>query len=152
MITNALPGEPSSSYERLDAQIAWYDHKSRGAQSAFKTTKLIEIGCAALVPLFATSNGMVTGACGVIVVVIEALQQINQWQQNWITYRSTCEALRHEKYSYLGSSGVYDGLDPVAARKTLVDRVEALVSTEHAKWQSRQEFRFDGARPIEKKA
>jgi hypothetical protein len=65
---------------------------------------------------------------------------LNQWQHNWITYRSTCEALRHEKYSYIARSGSYGDLDNESAKKTLVERVESLVSTEHAKWITRQEF------------
>jgi hypothetical protein len=85
-------------------------------------------------------NGIVAAALAGVVLVLEAAQQLNQWQSNWITYRSTCEALRHEKYSYLGRSGVYDNLKNQDAKKTLVERVEALVSTEHAKWISRQEY------------
>ena len=91
-------------------------------------------------PLTALWNGWVTAAIGVGAVVLEGLQQLNQWQHNWITYRSTCEALRHEKYSYLGRSGSYDGMDDTEAFKALVERTEALISTEHAKWISRQEY------------
>jgi Protein of unknown function (DUF4231) len=66
------------------------------------------------------------------------MQQLFQWHQLWITYRSTCEALRHEKYSYLGRTGEYEGVDDNAATKVLIERVESLVSTEHSKWVSRQ--------------
>jgi hypothetical protein len=77
---------------------------------------------------------------GCVVIVFEALQQINQWQHNWITYRSTCEALRHEKYSYLGRSGPYKNMDDITAKQALVERIESLISTEHSKWISRQEY------------
>ena len=55
---------------------------------------------------------------------------------SWITYRSTCESLKHEKYVYLGKAGPYAG--SADAHAVLADRIEALVSQEHAKWASGQ--------------
>lgn len=80
---------------------------------------------------------IIAAADGAIIVVLEAVQQLNQWQHNWVTYRSTCEALRHEKYTYLGRVGPYDDIDDTATRKVLVARVESLISTEHSKWVGR---------------
>lgn len=132
--------EPDSGYARLEQQIRWYDAKSGKSQRWFKRVKVAQFGLAAFVPVTATWNGWVTAALGAGAVILEGLQQLNQWQHNWITYRSTCEALRHEKYSFLGRSGSYDGLTDEQARKALVERTEALISTEHAKWISRQEY------------
>ncbi|TXH84820.1 MAG: DUF4231 domain-containing protein [Rhizobium sp.] len=134
--------EPDSGYARLEQQIRWYDSKSGSAQKWYKRVKFIEFLASGLVPLTAltSAHGAVTAVIGAIAVVLEGLQQLNQWQHNWITYRSTCEALRHEKYSFLARSGSYDGMSDDDAKKVLVERVESLVSTEHAKWISRQEF------------
>jgi hypothetical protein len=56
----------------------------------------------------------------------ESFQQLFQYQQNWITYRSTCESLKHEKYLYLSAAGSYaNALRPQAL---LSERVEGLVS------------------------
>jgi hypothetical protein len=140
MITNGADDEPDSGYPRLEQQIRWYDSKSGEAQRLFKNVKIAQVVFGAFVPLTALWNGWVTASLGVAVVVLEGLQQLNQWQHNWITYRSTCEALRHEKYSYLGRSGPYDGMNDEEARKALVERTESLISTEHAKWVSRQEY------------
>ena len=137
---NAAAEEPDSGYPRLETQIGWYDAKSQRAQFLYKRVKLVEFVCGALVPLMANIHGTVTAILGAIVIVLEGLQQLNQWHHNWITYRSTCEALRHEKYSYMARSGAYDGLGPTSAKKTLVERIEGLISTEHAKWTSRQEY------------
>ena len=126
--------EPDSGYERLEQQIRWYDTKSGQAQKYFKNVKVAEFVLSAIVPFTATWNGWVTGAVGLGALLLEGLQQLNQWQHNWITYRSTCEALRHEKYAYLGRSGSYDGMTDEEAKKALVERTEALISTEHAKW------------------
>lgn len=132
--------EPDSGYPRLESQIAWYDTRSGQAQKYYKWIKITEIICAACVPIFAQIDGIVTSCFGGAILVLEALQQINQWQHNWITYRSTCEALRHEKYSFLGGSGPYKDLDGTTAKQALVERIESLISTEHSKWISRQEY------------
>jgi hypothetical protein len=136
----ATEEEPDSGYKRLESQIRWYDRRSGQAQFRYKFLKIIEVGCAALVPLVSQIDGIFTAMLGVAVIIFEALQHINQWQHNWITYRSTCEALRHEKYSYLGRSGPYKDMDDVVAKQALVERIESLISTEHSKWISRQEY------------
>jgi hypothetical protein len=64
------------------------------------------------------------------------VQQLNQYHNKLITYRSTAEALKHEKYLYLGNAGPYAAVNPKAL---LTERVESSVSQEHAKWASSQE-------------
>jgi Protein of unknown function (DUF4231) len=74
---------------------------------------------------------------GATIALLEGLQQLNQYHQNWITYRSTAEALKHEKYLFLSTAGPYAAAsDPKAM---LAEHIESLVSQEHAKWASSQE-------------
>lgn len=124
--------------ERLEDQIGWYDRKSNSNQRTFKWMKVIEILAAALVPLFAGFNRpWLAGGSGALIAILEGLQQLNQYHFNWITYRSTCESLKHEKYLYLAKAGPYGGaVDP---HTLLAERIESLVSQEHAKWASGQE-------------
>jgi hypothetical protein len=95
---------------------------------------------AALVPVLAAASGVdrwILGAMGAAIVVLEGVQQLQQHEQNWITYRSTCEALKHEKYLFQAGAGPYAAaLRPEAL---LADRVEGLVSQEHARWTSSRE-------------
>jgi hypothetical protein len=126
--------------ERLEDQIAWYDKKSLSNQRIFKRVKILEIVVAALIPLISglkiPAVVRVTGGMGVLITIMEGLLHLNQYQQNWIAYRSTCESLRHEKYVYLGQASPYaTAADPHAL---LAERVESLVSQEHAKWASAQ--------------
>jgi hypothetical protein len=125
--------------QRLEEQITWYDRKSVYNQRVFKTLKTIQIVSGALVPLFAGFGAPtpLTGSLGVIIVVLEGLQQLNQYQQCWVNYRSTCEALRHEKYLYLAHAGPYK--NPTKRLAMLAERIEGMVSQEHAKWVSAQE-------------
>jgi Protein of unknown function (DUF4231) len=124
--------------ERLEDQIGWYDRKSNSNQRTFKWMKVVEILAAALVPLFAGFKlPWFAGGSGALIAILEGLQQLNQYHFNWITYRSTCESLKHEKYLYLAKAGPYGGaVDP---HTLLAERIESLVSQEHAKWASGQE-------------
>ena len=124
---------------RLEDQIGWYDKKSAYCQRMFKTLKLLTMTAAAFIPLFAglDAPSWATGALGALVVVLEATQQLNQYHANWIAYRSTAEALKHEKHLHLALAGPYaDVANPDAL---LAERVEGLVSQEHAKWVSAQQ-------------
>jgi hypothetical protein len=124
---------------RLEDQIAWYDLKSMSCQRIFKGIKTIEIVAAAFIPFLAAAKELpwsrwLTGGLGVMITVFEGILQLGQYQQNWITYRSTCESLKHEKYLYLGKAGPYTSSPD--AHALLAERVESLVSQEHAKWAS----------------
>ena len=137
--SNVLETDPVM--ERLEDQIVWYDRKSQTNQRTFKLIKVVEILAAAMIPLLAAINlsqvRWVTGGLGVLITILEGLLQLNQYQQNWIAYRSTCESLRHEKYIFLGHAAPYAGSpDP---RALLAERVESLVSQEHAKWVAAQQ-------------
>jgi len=132
-----VTGNPT--LERLEDQIAWYDRKSMENQRWFKRSKVAAIVAAAIIP-FAAGIGapaFLTGGLGVFIVVLEGLQGLNQYQNNWTTYRSTCEELKHEKYLWLAKAGPYASAENPDA--LFAERVESLISREHAKWVSARE-------------
>ena len=127
--------------QRLEDQIAWYDRHSTSNQRTFKRIKVIEILSAATIPFLAAFKfsfiPILTAGLGVLITVLEGMLHLNQYHQNWIAYRSTCESLKHEKYTYLGKAAPYANVpDPHAL---LAERIESLVSQEHAKWASVQQ-------------
>jgi len=132
------PGQ-DVTLDHLQDQIEWYDRKSGHNQRFFKWLKFLTIAAAAFVPFLAKVDGMswVTAGLGVFIVVLEGLQQLNQYHSNWISYRSTCEALKHEKFLYLAEAGPYASAND--AHALLAERIESLISQEHAKWASTQE-------------
>ncbi|HMH11849.1 MAG TPA: DUF4231 domain-containing protein [Edaphobacter sp.] len=140
-MTQEAIGSIDPIMERLEQQITWYDTKSIYNKKAYKLIKVVEIIAAALIPLIASLNlpyhtNVITGALGVLITVLEGLIHLNQYPQNWTAYRSTCEALRHEKYVYLAKAAPYAGVADSYA--LLAERIESLVSQEHAKWASVQ--------------
>jgi phosphate/sulfate permease len=127
--------------DRLEDQLRWYSKKSRQNQRCFKWLKVIEIVAAALIPFAAGfwSDARIAGVLGVIVVILESIQGLYQFQQNWTSYRSTTEGLKHEKFLWEAKAGPYKDLDNPTLEALFAERVEALISTEHAKWVSYQE-------------
>ncbi len=144
----------SKSYgmsERLEDQIVWYDGKSISNQRWHKTLSVVELLAAVGIPISAGADApsLLLGVLGGLIVVIRGLETLNQYQHNWIVYRSTCEALKHEKYLRSARAGPYaEAAKPDAL---LAERVESLISNEHAKWvvgreKAKNEFRGDTAR------
>ena len=121
---------------RLDNQLAWYDRKSRLNQRLYKILKAVTIVSAAVIPVLTTSGvkygAQIAAGLGVLIAVLEGLQQLNRYQSNWSSYRSTAASLEHEKYLYLAQAGPYLKADNPHA--LLAERVESLVSQENAKW------------------
>jgi Protein of unknown function (DUF4231) len=124
--------------DRLEDQLAWYQAKSGHNKRWYQSLKVGQIVVAAAIPAVAAAGASagVAGALGAVVVVLEGLQQVFQFQQNWIAYRSTAEALNHEKFLFLASAGPYSQADRREA--LLAERVEALVSQERAAWAETQ--------------
>lgn len=139
--------QPDFAMERLEDQINWYDKKSGYSQKMFKTMKTMTIIVSLTIPLFAafasyrSTDGkliaLIAGVLGALIALLEAIQQLNQYHNNWIAYRSTAEALKHEKYLFLSNAGPYAAA--ANAKMLLAERVESSVSQEHAKWASSQE-------------
>jgi len=130
--------QPDPTWERLEDQLAWYDSKSARAQRDYKRVKIIELVVAAAVPVLAGLNvrPAITASAAAVVVVLEGLQQLYQWHTNGTQYRSTAEALKHEKYLYQAQAGPYLDGD---RHRTLAERLEGLISQEHAKWTQGQQ-------------
>jgi Protein of unknown function (DUF4231) len=145
-----IPQGDDPTWDRLVDQIGWYDRKSILYQKIYKRIKITEIVAAAAIPFLSALNisqagnvqaghliSWTIGCLGVLITILEGVLQLNQYQQNWIAYRSTCEGLRHEKYTYLAKAAPYK--DTPDSHALLAERVESLVSQEHAKWASIQE-------------
>ena len=136
--TTAQPDDPILA--RLNDQLSWYSAKSRAARRTFKRIKVTEIIGAALIPAlsghswprFPSLLAYIIGALGVLITILEGLLHLNQYQENWSSYRNTAESLKHEKFLFLAKAGPYaTAADPRAA---LAERVEALISQENTQW------------------
>jgi len=142
---------------RLEDQIQYYDTKASKCQRQYKRIKLTEIIAAALIPFLSALHfsdaklhfpfaavvsltavvGTLTAFLGVLITILEGMLQLQRYQHIWVTYRATCEALKHEKYTYIAKAGVYAKLDD--PRALLAERIETIGSQENTKWTSLQQ-------------
>lgn len=122
---------------RLEDQIDWYDKKSQDAQWWFKRLRIVEIISAASIPLIAGFAiepfpvTLVVALLGALIAIISTSISLNQFQENWIEYRTTCESLKHEKFLYLTKAEPYQDEESFSL---FVQRVESLISKENSAW------------------
>ena len=130
----AVPAPPDDpTWNRLEDQLTWYSTSSRKNQRYYKWLKLLEIAIAASLPVVTAVHSpvWVTGGLAALIVILEGVQHIYQFQEHWITYRSTAEALKRERYLYLAGAGPYAGGD---RHRILAERLEGVISQENAGW------------------
>jgi hypothetical protein len=122
---------------RLEDQINWYSGKSSHCQKRYKTLRVVEIISASLIPLLSgfgdkvPHGPWVIGFLGVVIAICTAIAGLFKYHENWIQYRSTSEALKHEKYLFLTRVAPYDG---EGRFPNLVQRIESLISNENSTW------------------
>ena len=125
------------TFDRLEDQISWYDRNSGKNKKYYVRLKICTMVFAAAIPVGATRWPVGAGILGALIVVIEGIQQLYTYHANWQTYRSTSESLKHEKFLYLAQAGQYT--NPATAHVLLAEKIESLVSQEHARWAGDQE-------------
>ena len=129
--------EESYLSDRVENQIAWYDDKSQLAQRRFKLLRGFEVIAAATIPLVAGFGkepfpvSLFVGVLGTSIAIASTIISLNQYQENWTEYRTTCESLKHEKFLFLTKAEPYDKEEPFLL---FVQRVEGLISKENSSW------------------
>lgn len=126
------------AWHRLEDQLQWYDSRSTRCQGRYKSLKFVQISLAVLIPVLShldpESAKWATSVAGALIAVLEGIQHMNQYSTLWVTYRSTAERLKHEKFLFLSEAGPYKGQVEKERLIALAERVEEHVSTEHANW------------------
>lgn len=131
-------GEKDRALSELEELITFY-HNSSGRNMAFyRTIKVLQLVAAALVPVVAGLgvSAWITGTLGSLIVVLEGTQQLFQYHEYWISYRTACEALRSERFLYETRAGRYR-LES-ESQVLLAEQIEAIRSQEVKRWASRQ--------------
>ena len=135
---------------RYNAQLQFYSNKSALNQKRYKKYQWILIILSASTPVLAALSGPSLGltekiplagpSLQVLLIVISAVVAILttglktfDYQQLWITYRSTYEKLKPEIHYYHFSVGPY-GVKGVDKETLFVTRVEAILGAEHMQW------------------
>ena len=126
---------------RVPDQINWFDGKSAKNKANYHGLKVTEIILALFIPFLAgyidaddSPLKLVIGVLGVAVAAITGIITLKKFQENWIEYRTTAEALKLEKHLFLAKTGPYkDQNDPYPF---FVDRFEDIIAKSTKKWVS----------------
>jgi hypothetical protein len=131
-----------SASETLAQRSEWYGQRAHHNRSVYVLLKGMQIVCAAAIPVVSVAGPAnvqrwTTATLGALVGIFEGFIQLGQYQQNWLTFRATREALKREEFLFSAKAGPYSGVqDP----DTLyVNRCDAIISGENTKWLSSQE-------------
>ena len=144
--------------ERLDDQISWYGKKSAYNKLRFRICQLIVIVASAVIPIinlgipltgqiipniatiFSSNLALgITATLGAVITIVTALSQMDAYFETWVLYRTTGEALKRERFLYINNAADYSALSEEAKNKLLVERVEAMLSSENSKFLSLQQ-------------
>ena len=123
--------------QRLDSQAQWYDRRAATNQHCYRALRVLEVILASSIPLFSSLApgsppiGILVSVIGVSIAIISGLLGLYKFQENWIEYRATAEALKHEKFMFLTHSGPYN-VEP--GLPILVERVEGIIAKEGTAW------------------
>jgi hypothetical protein len=123
--------------QRIGDQIKWLSGKSGWNQRLFKRLRLMEIALGGLIPVVVALpiadvvGKVIVAAAGAAVAIIAGAISLWRFQELWVEYRATAEALKREKMLYETATAPYDKEDRFAL---LVTRAEALLASENASW------------------
>lgn len=114
-------------------QLEWYEIKSTHYKKYAQTLNVITVVGGILTPIFGSGGYQkATLITATIVAIGLAMLKYFKFEELWLTYRATIEALRKEKihFSY--------GVDPYASaeepEKLFIERSESLIGGEHLSW------------------
>jgi hypothetical protein len=126
----------------LMIQIRWYDQKADFNKMRYRKFQIIIIISGAIIPLINLSSLsgwqdialVITSILGSIVIVLTAFSQMEKYFETWILYRATAESLRRERFLFVNSAGQYANLTGIVKNRTLIERVELMISSETSKY------------------
>jgi hypothetical protein len=123
---------------RIDNQFEWYNNKSTINKNKYQSYKLIVIILSVSIPFmtgFITEDTawlkIAVGLAGIIIAIVEGIQSLYKYQDNWLLYRTAAEFLTREKIFYTTKSGPYQ--DDTSLQK-LVARIESFTNKENEDW------------------
>jgi hypothetical protein len=118
-------------------QSEWYAKEARSNKNAFFTIRAFQICVASLIPIVSLAGvwdaqRYVSAALGASIAIIEGLQQLGQYQENWHRYRAAREALKREQFLYEMSAGPYSTTNDKL--RLFVERADSVMGGEASKW------------------
>ncbi|MFM2375713.1 MAG: hypothetical protein RLZZ165_810 [Bacteroidota bacterium] len=127
--------------DRVEDQLSYYNKAASKAKKRFQRLKVVEVVLASFVPFLsalinednAGTLKVIVGLVGVGITLLSGVLLVYKFQEDWVNYRSTAEALTAEKFKFLARTGPYQGSD---ASSIFIEKVERILGDESQKWQT----------------
>lgn len=131
-----------TALEKVKQQSAWYGAHARNNHKIYVILKTVEIVFAAAIPVVSVASAAevqrwTNASLGALIGIVEGIVQLGQYQQNWLLYRATREALKREELLRSGKAGPYS--NATAPDTLYIERSDAIMNGEHSKWLASQE-------------
>ncbi len=126
--------------ERVEDQINWYSRKAGINKQWHNWLRAIIIIASSAIPFIAgiefkeTYKNVLLGGLGSLIAILSGMAGLMKFQEKWTEYRTTSEALKHEKFRFQSRTEPYDLPDDDEAYRVLVSQVEKLISAELSQW------------------
>jgi hypothetical protein len=123
--------------ESITRQSSWYGTRASRNRLIYVTLKGLQIVFAAAIPVVSLAGSdaatrWAAAVLGALVGILEGFIQLGQYQQNWLLFRATREALKREELLHSAQAGPYFGV--TNPDMLLVERCDAIISGESSKW------------------
>lgn len=123
-------------WAQFRSQFEEYSRAARNNRLAYQSAKVVAIVVAAVVTICAalSAPAWLTASLGGVLVVLEGLQQMFQWQANWIGYRRSAEQMRQHGMAFAAGMAPYEGPD---RRRLLAALMRDVALAENTTWAGR---------------
>ena len=118
-----------------DASFTWYRKAAIRSRRAHRASEILIIACAAATPIsavLASGNTVTPAILGSLVVLITGLKNIFRWQENYLRFSRSREAIEAERRSFTIASAPYDR--PEISAQLLTNAVTRIEQDEMAGW------------------
>jgi hypothetical protein len=127
---------------RVKGQIRWHSDKAAWNKRRFHLAEMMTLVAGVMVPVanlipIGDASRILAAALGAIVVIATGASKLYKFQENWLEFRATSEALTRELELYEAKAGDYEIANARDRNGLLVERVEGLVSNVTAQFVSR---------------
>jgi hypothetical protein len=128
--------------DRLAQRLRWYENAARRSRLGHLSIRLLTLLAAAAITVVSITRWAppswettwLPGILGAGIVLLESIQGLFHWRDQWLIYRATAEGLRREQSLYLAQAGPYADATPPKALALLAVRAEQLIAAEGGSW------------------
>jgi len=121
--------------QRVDDQINWYSCKSSLYKKCFYATRTTELIVASILAIVScTTYSQLTFCLSLLIVFLSGVIALYRFQELWISYRTTSESLKHEKYMYSTQTSPYH---KEGSFNLFVENIEQIISSENSLWKQK---------------